>query len=96
MRFSCAGFVAEAYERARIRLVREDRLPKVDLDLIKAAYPDFASWLDRSEFRESLGLEGDGDWPVLLCGYLFHAVNREADIIRREPYTPKPGDEVFD
>jgi hypothetical protein len=44
--------------------------------------------LDRSEFRESFGLEGDGGWPVLLCGYLFHALDREADVIRREPYTP--------
>jgi hypothetical protein len=94
-RFSCAGFVVEAYKRARIALVDEEGLPLVGLEQIKQAYPDFAPMLDREEVRISVGLTGHGPWPVILCGYLFHAMARDAAAIRRDVYVARPGDEVF-
>lgn len=94
-RFSCAGFVFEAYRRARIILVDVTDLPPVDLQTIQNAYPDMASFLERAEVRDSLGLVGDGPWQVLLCGYLFHALNRNHSTIRNTPYTPVVADRVF-
>lgn len=96
MRFSCSGFVFEAYRRARIRLVDEKALPKVGIEIIRSAYPRETRLMDRGRInRDSLGLTGEGPWPVMLCGYLFHALNRNAAAIRRTPYTPARGDEVF-
>ncbi len=40
MRFSCAGFVMEAYKKARIELLASDDLPKVDIEVITVAYPE--------------------------------------------------------
>jgi hypothetical protein len=44
---------------------------------------------------DSLGLSGSGPWPVLLCGYLFHALSRSAGAIRESPYAPIAGDQFF-
>jgi hypothetical protein len=96
MRFSCSGFVFEAYRSARIRLLEPDALPTVDMTTIEAAYPVPARLLAASRVTpDSLGLKGNGPWPVLLCGYLFHALDREADVIRQSPYTPVGGDQYF-
>ena len=40
MRFSCAGFVFEAYKKARIRLLNSSVLPMVDIAVIRLAYAD--------------------------------------------------------
>ncbi len=95
MRFSCAGFVIEAFRKARITLVVDEALPSVDLDLIKRAYSDYARFLDVEDFRESMGLSGSGPWPVMFCGYLFQALNQAPAAIRQAPYSPKRGDEIF-
>lgn len=88
-RFSCAGFVLEAYRFARISLVDLDSLPEVSWETVSAAYPDAANLIQRGRIDgESLGLIGEGKWPVLLCGYLFHSLNRDAASIRREPIRP--------
>ena len=69
-RFSCAGFVRQAYlEGGKIELTHgEGGLPKISLGEIQKIwnYP-----------RPSLarrGLEGDGPWAILLPGYLIHAL----------------------
>lgn len=95
VRFSCCGFVFAAYQEAGIHLLEIGSLPTVNLDLIKRSYPGLANRLDRPELRESLGLTGPGPWPVLLCGYLFHALNRDDVAIRQTPYVPRPGDGYF-
>lgn len=96
MRFSCAGFVLEAYRRARIRLLEPEALPPVEMDIIQLCYPQLASLMKSGRVSpEDLGLEGDGPWPVLLCGYLFHALNRDAAAVRSEPYAPKIEDRCF-
>jgi hypothetical protein len=73
-RFSCAGFVFEAYKAAGITLVDADGLPPVTLEQIKLAYPSYESLLDHARFRGSMGLSGQGPWAVMLCGYLINAL----------------------
>ena len=94
-RFSCAGFVLEAYKRARIKLLDLNGVPTVDMAIIAAAYPQIRFIESGRISAEALGLGGNGPWPVLLCGYLFHALNREADVIRQEAYTPDIMDRDF-
>jgi hypothetical protein len=96
MRFSCAGFVFEAYKKARIKLLDSKDLPVVDIAVIRLAYPGQVRLMEDGKISaEALGLQGSGPWPVLLCGYLFHALNRGDDVIRHEPYTPCIADRYF-
>jgi hypothetical protein len=102
-RYSCAGFVIEAYGWAGIDLIAtsEQDLPKVSLDKLKEAYPFFAAKLDDPAERTNYGLDelgpaeiADG-WPVVLAGYVINALCPNADDIRRAPYKPRVGDEFF-
>lgn len=96
MRFSCVGFVFEAYKKARINLLDPNALPPVDMTYIRPCYSTQIRLMKKGVVSpEDLGLEGDGPWPVLLCGYLFHALNRDSDAIRREPYVPSVVDRHF-
>ncbi len=96
MRFSCAGFALEAYRFARIRLLALDALPALDIDVLRTAYPAHVRLMEDGRISAaSLGLSGSGPWPVLLCGYLFHSLNRTADTIRESPYAPMAGDQFF-
>ncbi len=102
-RFSCTGYVVEAYAEAGIDLIDIDAVPPVDLQMIYRAFPA----LERVEAnpplrkrsgirsRHDLGLAGDGPWRVLLPGYVLHSLARDADAIRRDPYSPTSGDECF-
>ncbi len=95
-RFSCAGFVFEAYKNARIELLDISTLPSMEVAAIRLAYHDQIEFLERGGIDlEALGLEGSGPWPVMFCGYLFHALNREASVIRNEPFTPDMADRYF-
>jgi hypothetical protein len=95
-RFSCAGFVFEAYKKARITFVDTNALPMVDLTVVRLAYPRQVRWMEMGRISsEALGIQGSGPWPVLLCGYLFHALNRGVDVIRHEPYAPSAADRYF-
>lgn len=95
-RFSCAGFVLEAYEFARITLLESDELPMVGRDVLKAGYPVQMQLLASGRLSaESLGLTGAGPWRVLLCGYLFNSLARSADEIREQPYLPMIEDRFF-
>jgi hypothetical protein len=93
-RFSCAGFVLQAYRAARIELLGEP-LPQKSLDDLKQMYPQVAARLDDPETRRQLGIAQGDSWPVLLVGYLLHAFNRDADAIRGAPVVPTHGDEYF-
>ena len=94
-RFSCAGFVFEAYNKARIKLLDLNDLPMVDESVLALAYPETRLIESGRISAAALGLGGSGPWPVLLCGYLFHSLNRDADIIRQEPYNPDKTDRYF-
>ncbi|HKI17949.1 MAG TPA: hypothetical protein VKA15_08710 [Isosphaeraceae bacterium] len=96
-RFSCAGFVIEAYREARIDMLAtgRDDLPVVCLDTLKTQYPVFARNLDHLRLREQLGIPGDGPWPVVLAGYVVNALNRPETVIRSTPYRAIAGDEFF-
>ncbi|MCL2623705.1 MAG: hypothetical protein FWD31_08580 [Planctomycetaceae bacterium] len=87
-RFSCAGFVIEAYRFAGIILLDNlDLLPKRDLEFIKLYYREVDCLGPKLLSR--LGLDELGSWPVLLPGYVFHAFADE--IARRNgiPFQPE-------
>lgn len=95
-RFSCAGFVLEAYNFARITLLEPNDLPMVGMDVLRGGYPAEMQILEAGIIAaDTLGLKGAGPWPVLLCGYLFHSLARTADEIREQPYSPTIDDRFF-
>jgi hypothetical protein len=94
-RYSCAGFVYEACLDAGIRLIEMEAMPPVSLDVLVAAYPQLERALADPARRGNYGLAGAGPWPVLLPGYLFHSMARDAESVRLEPYRPQSGDECF-
>lgn len=84
-RFSCAGFVIEAFVSAGIQLIDVDNLPLASREEVEFAFPDFRR-LEEASTRiqervgfhgmEDFGITGDGPWPIALPGYLFHACDR--------------------
>lgn len=95
-RFSCAGFIFEAYKNARIGLLNIGALPSVEVSEIRSAYHDQMGLLEGEGVAlDALGLEGVGPWQVMFCGYLFHALNREAGVIRNDPFAPGLPDRYF-
>lgn len=94
-RYSCAGYVQQAYEYADIDLIDLATIPDVGLETILPAYPDNQAELEQPRARAFVGLKGDGPWPVLLPGYIFHAMNRPPQDCRTTPYKPQVGDECF-
>jgi len=96
-RFSCVGFVLEAYREAEVNVMWTDfaPLPLVGLDALKTQYPDVAQLLDSPKVREKLGIGGDGPWPVVLAGYVLNALARPEKEIRTTPYLARAGDEFF-
>lgn len=94
-RYSCVGFVVEAYRDTDVELIDLPRLPDVELGLLVLAYPDQESHLRHPRLRAFCGLNGDGPWPVLMPGYVFHALNRPPQTWRQTPYVAQSGDERF-
>jgi hypothetical protein len=62
------------------------------LNTLDLAYPGIAH---QSRLREHLGIPGDGPWPVVLAGYVLHALNRTKEDVRRRPYSPSRNDATF-
>lgn len=97
-RFSCAGFVIEAYDAAGIKLLDLDRLPLADETHLQNAYSGLLKIenapkpvQDRLGFRgrADLGLTTPEKWPIALPGYLFHSTSRATDAAPRlGPYSP--------
>ncbi len=94
-RYSCVGFVYEAYRDTDLDLIDLPSLPGVEIESLILAYPDQEARLRHPRLRAFGGLKGDGPWPVLMPGYLFHALNRPPDAWRRTPYSALSGDEQF-
>lgn len=98
-RFSCSGFVIEAYRAARLELIDTNRLPLVGENEVAAAFPGLV-WIEsldeerhakyRFKGREDLGLSGQGPWPIALPGYLLQSTVRATDA------TPRPNAIVLD
>ncbi|MCX7424172.1 MAG: hypothetical protein NTW96_00820 [Planctomycetia bacterium] len=89
-RFSCVGYVIECYRSIDVDLVvtSEPDLPEVDSDTLEKVYPD----LNRigARMREVLGIPGNGPWPILMPGYVFHALAQATEETPRPPaYTPE-------
>lgn len=94
-RYSCVGFVLDAYRQVEITLLEidEQSLPEIDSRTLALAYPSFPSNVPR--IREFVGMEGAGPWRVVLAGYVLHAMDRPGEQIRQCPYRAKLGDERF-
>lgn len=93
-RFSCVGFVLQAYRTARLELLGTP-LPLRSLDELKQFYPVQAEKLDDPVMRKQLGIDQGDSWPVALVGYVLHSLTREPNEIRATPYVPQAGDEYF-
>ncbi len=83
-RFNCASFVAKCYEKGgNIKLVdcESDKFPDVDRHLLNQIYGSLSKLLDR--YGDQLGLTTNkSSWPLLLPGYIFHALARnETEIL---------------
>ena len=86
-RFSCAGFVVEAYRKIDIVLLDETMLPEQSFASLCSYYPSLREY--GPKMRASLGLDGNGPWRVVLPGYVLNAFNRTDDEIRQKPFQPK-------
>lgn len=96
-RFSCVGYVLEAYRAAEIDLISVDNVPPVDRETLLKSYPDFQRIAENPNLSQRLGFQGfddlgvpgDGPWQVVLAGYIFHSLSRyqnNHDV--PEPFTP--------
>ena len=99
-RYSCVGFVVEAYRHAEVTILDTDEasLPPVSLDVLQEAYPLLRRLVGDPGEQETLrdiGLGGGGPWPVVLPGYVLHALDRPSEYIREEAYDARPGDGRF-
>jgi len=96
-RFSCVGYVIEAYRSAEIDLIDVSTVPDVERGMVEMIYgslgriagnPALANYLGFAGF-DDLGVPGDGPWPVVLPGYLFHSARRfQTSAERPAPLTP--------
>lgn len=96
-RFSCVGFVTEAYEAARIVLLDKAR-PLMTLDDLRVMFPGRDDTFDDPKERKRLGIDEGSPWPIALAGYLMNAMNRPISEINgpnAKPYRPVVGDEYF-
>ena len=97
-RFSCAGFVIEAYRAAEIELLDITQLPQAKESDLQHAYSSLIEIEKRPvevqlkfgfKGRKDLGLSDEEGWPVALPGYLFHSTARASDESPRlGPYRP--------
>lgn len=97
IRFSCAGFVLEAYRWANINLVNTDLLPLIDHEKLTAVFPgihrdNFAQ--KNKEFDWGLDFKSNKS-PLLMPGYILHSLDRSRYDIGNPPYEAQEGDELF-
>jgi len=92
-RFSCTGLVVECYLSVDIRLLNINELPQVDAGVLAPVYGEIVKD-QRLRERLKIGLDGNGPWPVLLPGYLFHSLNRADSEIKVAPHLPQNIDEA--
>lgn len=85
-RFSCVGFVLQAYLRAGITLI-DSNIPQVTLAELVRIYPH-VSGLTTLE-RDELGIGWGSSWPVVFVGYVFASLARESSQIRHAPYVAR-------
>lgn len=91
--FSCAGFVAAAYQAgADITLIEQDELPLLDM---ATAHRIWGGGLPLAVFKRiapRIGLTGAGPWPVLVPSHILHALAKDRAGL---PYQPAMDDIAF-
>ena len=98
-RFSCVGFVIEAYREIKIDLIvtGADKLGKVSWETLALAYPEInKGWWAKINQEYDLGLDpASPEWRIVLPGYVLHALARDSKDIRDTPYLPQEQDAYF-
>ena len=95
--YSCVGFVIRCYEEGvAIVLLDTDPayLPGVSKDLVQEIYENVLDRILHPRARADIGLPGEGPWPIVLAGYVFHALNRTSGEVRSRPYRVQSVDEA--
>lgn len=103
-RFSCVGYVIEAYKEAKLELIDLKQLPIVEHRTLEKAYPDLQRIANapqelRARLERRLGFQGLAElgidknnletYRIVLCGYAFHSLARFRDGTRGLPgWTP--------
>lgn len=89
LRFSCAGFVAEAYrDGVGVRIVVDDgELPAVERATLERVWG-----APHVRIGARYGLEGNGPWRVLLPGYLLRAMCLPRSELPFRPQAPSDAD----
>ena len=91
--FSCAGFVAMAYERgADVVLVKQSELPPLSADQAYALWGQGRRREVFARLASLFGLNGEGPWLVLVPGHIFHALQQGRSFL---PYRPSATDISF-
>jgi len=94
-RFSCVGYVIEAYKAAGIELLETANLPGANKLLLMQAYSEFSEILNKPRLANNLGVPGNGPWKVALAGYLFHSTGRySSSMSRKDGFIPTGVKEV--
>ncbi len=93
-RYSCATLVMDAYEAIEVVLIvpDENEIPSLTIEQIGEVFPAI---LRDGTKRQQILLGERSDWPVVLPGYILHAMNRPADHVRQEAYVPDFPDAYF-
>lgn len=95
-RFSCAGFVIEAYRFAGIELINLERVPPVAFKAVAEAYPKYRESLTQKTVQKRLGIDVGFPLQIVFCGYVMHAMNRTPEQIRGGAYAPSVSDAIFE
>ncbi len=93
-RYSCAGFVLDAYSQVEVSLlaIDVDARPGVPGETIEAVYPGILNHLGRLNRSE---IQDNGSWRIVVAGYVLRALDRSREDILEGPYVAKEGDELF-
>jgi hypothetical protein len=94
-RMSCVGFILLCYMEA-LGLDLLDRtdgeFPRIDIATLQSCFPDLS--LTR-RLLGRYGVTGNGPWPVVMPGYLMHALARFKSALRPTAYLPQTSDVEF-
>lgn len=94
-RMSCVGFILLCYREALgLDLLdwTDGRFPLVDLTTLQGCYSDCNL---STRILSRYGLNGTGPWPVVMPGYLLHALSRYLPNRRPGLYLPRTTDVEF-
>lgn len=102
-RYSCAGFVIQAFKKMDFELIdlNDSSIPRYDLNGIIQRHPAGPLLRRNSSISNQYGLAPEGSsWPIIFPGYVVRAVlhwilQKQAGDMSCELYHPQSGDEYL-